>query len=138
MAGDMKTIQGGCLCGQVRFEFEPNALAYRYCFCSRCRKVRGSAHAANIFVPEDAFRWIRGEDSVRRFDLEGARFGNCFCENCGSPLPRQAVAGKAFLIPAGAIDEDPGLRPENVIFWDSRATWLPPADKLEKFSEYSR
>lgn len=136
MSGESQPLTGGCLCGQVRFEIEPNFLAYRYCFCSRCRKVRGSAHAANIFVPEDAFRWLEGEERVRRFDLEGARFGNCFCGNCGSPVPRQALAGKAYLIPAGTLDRDPGIGPDGAIFWDSRAAWLPPADALEKFSTY--
>jgi hypothetical protein len=136
MSESSKKVQGGCFCGQVRYELEPDFLAYRYCFCSRCRKVRGTAHAANMFVPQDKFRWLQGEDQVRRFDLEGARFGNCFCGNCGSPMPRQALAGKAYLIPAGTVDEDPGVQPEGAIFWDSRVDWLPPADRLEKFSEY--
>lgn len=136
MAKGTQTKTGGCFCGKVRFEFEPDYLAYRYCFCSRCRKVRGSAHAANIFVPEVALKWVSGEDSIRRFDLEGARFGNNFCETCGSPVPRQAMNGKAYLIPAGTVDGDPGIQPEGAIFWDSRADWLPAADKLEKFSEY--
>ena len=136
MVDGSKTITGSCFCGEVQFEFQPDYLAYRYCFCSRCRKVRGTSHAANIFVPQAAFKWIQGEDGIRRFDLEGARFGNCFCGNCGSPLPRQAMAGKAYLIPAGAVDTDPGIAPEGAIFWDSRATWLPAADALEKFSEY--
>lgn len=136
MADDKKLLTGGCFCGKVRYEIEPDFLAYRYCFCSRCRKLRGTAHAANIFVKESAFKWLQGEEGIRRYDLEGARFGNCFCENCGSPVPRQALAGKAFLIPAGTLDSDPGIMPEGAIFWDSHADWLPPADKLEKFSEY--
>jgi hypothetical protein len=89
-----------------------------------------------MFVPQDAFRWREGEELISRYDLEGARFGNCFCSKCGSPLPRQALAGKAFLIPAGTVDSDPGIKPEGAIFWVSRAAWLPPADGLEKFSEY--
>ena len=136
MASTDKKVSGGCFCGQVRYEFEPTFLAYRYCFCSRCRKVRGTAHAANIFVPQAAFSWLAGEDQIKRFDLEGAHFGNCFCGKCGSPVPRQAMAGKAYLIPAGTVDGDPGIAPEGAIFWDSRASWLPPADHLEKFSEY--
>ena len=129
-------LTGGCFCGQVRFEFEPDFVAYRYCFCSRCRKLRGTAHAANIFIKPESFRFTAGEALVKRYDLEGARFGNCFCTNCGSPVPRQAMGGKAVLIPAGSIDSDPGVAPENVIFWDSRADWLPPADALEKHGEY--
>lgn len=136
MTGDRKTLTGGCFCGRVRYEFAPEYLAYRYCFCSRCRKQRGTAHAANIFVNQAGFKWLQGEEAIRRYDLEGARFGNCFCENCGSPVPRPALAGKAYLIPAGTIDEDPGIMPEGAIFWDSRVDWLPPADKLEKFGEY--
>ena len=136
MADDKKSKTGGCFCGQVRYEFKPNYLAYRYCFCSRCRKVRGSAHAANIFVPEADLKWLAGEDAIRRFDLEGARFGNNFCETCGSPVPRQAMDGKAYLIPVGTIDDDPGINPEGAIFWDSRVSWLPTAHELEKFSEY--
>ncbi len=135
---DQKKIQGGCFCGKVRYEFTPEFLAYRYCFCSRCRKLRGTAHAANMFVPQAVFRWLAGVDQIRRHDLEGTRFGNCFCTTCGSPVPRQALAGKAYLIPAGTIDVDPGKLPESVIFWDSRASWLPPADGLEKFSEYAK
>lgn len=136
MASTENRVSGGCFCGQVRYEFEPTFLAYRYCFCSRCRKVRGTAHAANIFVPQAALTWLAGEDQIKRFDLEGAHFGNCFCGKCGSPVPRQAMAGKAYLIPAGTVDGDPGIAPEGAIFWDSRAGWLPPADHLEKFSEY--
>lgn len=136
MSDQTTAMQGGCFCGSVRYEFEPDFLAYRYCFCSRCRRVRGSAHAANIFVRDGALRWLSGEDSIRAFDLEGARFGNCFCFNCGSPVPRRVMAGKAWLIPAGTVDGDPGIAPQGAIFWDSRAAWLPPADQLEKFSEY--
>ena len=55
MTTQSKKITGSCFCGDVKFEYEPEYLAYRYCFCSRCRKVRGTAHAANIFVPDRGF-----------------------------------------------------------------------------------
>jgi hypothetical protein len=137
MAEDTGRVQGGCFCGKVRFDVDPEFVAYRYCFCSRCRKMRGTIHAANIFIEPDKFRWLAGEDLVKRFDLEGARFGNCFCSECGSPAPRLVTGGKAYLIPAGAFDSDPGARPDKAIFWDSRAEWLPVAgDTLEKKAEY--
>lgn len=137
MAEDSARVQGGCLCGKVRFDVEPAYIAYRYCFCSRCRKVRGTGNAANVFVQPGKFAWLAGEELVRRFDLEGARFGNCFCAECGSPVPRLAKDGRSYLIPAGAFDTDPGARPDKAIFWESRAEWLPVADdSLEKKAEY--
>jgi hypothetical protein len=132
----VETVRGGCLCGQVRFEVEPDYIVYRYCFCSRCRKVRGTAHAANVFVKPERFQWTAGGAGINRFDLPGARFGNCFCTNCGSPVPRHSADGKSVLIPAGAFDEDPGTRPDAAIFWDSRGHWLPVADEIEKHAEY--
>lgn len=136
MSRSAERVQGGCLCGQVRFEVERDYITYRYCFCSRCRKARGSSHAANIFVAPDEFRWTAGEELVKRWDLEGHRFGNCFCASCGSPVPRLTTGAQSFLIPAGALDSHPGILPQGAIFWDSRAAWLPTPDDLEKFSEY--
>jgi hypothetical protein len=129
-------VQGGCFCGAVRYEVDDGLLMYRYCYCSRCRKMRGTAHASNIFVEPDALRWLAGEDTVKRFDLEGARFGNNFCPNCGSPVPRLTTGGKSYLIPAGSLDADPGARADVAIFYDDRAPWMPGADALEKRSEY--
>lgn len=131
-----KTVQGGCFCGAIRFEVSGGVLAYRYCFCSRCRKTRGTSHAANIFVEPSAFKWLKGEERIKRYDLEGARFGNCFCPDCGSPVPRLTNDKKSYLIPAGSLDDDMGARPDRAIFWDYRASWLPPVDHLDKHSEY--
>ena len=55
-----ETIAGSCLCGSVQFEIRPPFAAFRYCHCSRCQKASGSAHAANILVPEAQFQWRAG------------------------------------------------------------------------------
>ena len=54
--------KGSCLCGAVAFE-AGDQIELRNCHCSRCRKARGAAFAANLFVPAGAFRWLRGETS---------------------------------------------------------------------------
>ena len=48
--------RGSCLCGGVAFE-AGDPIELRNCHCSRCRKARGAAFAANLFVPAGAFRW---------------------------------------------------------------------------------
>lgn len=130
-------ISGGCLCGAVRFEIERRFDVYRYCFCSLCRRTRGTSHAANLLVAPDAFRWTAGERSVRRYDLPDARFGNCFCGTCGTPVPRLTLSGSAVIVPAGSLDEDPGRRPDHVVFWDSRVPWLPTPEQVRKFSRFA-
>jgi hypothetical protein len=56
-----QTTKGSCLCGSVHYEFTGNMGIFQYCHCSRCRKVTGSAHAANLFVAPEQFHWVQGE-----------------------------------------------------------------------------
>ena len=130
------TTRGSCLCGAVRYEFTGEANAFRYCFCSRCRKTGGSAHASNIVVPADRFRWTSGEDRVGRYEPpEAKRFVNCFCTSCGSKLPWPTRDGRWVIVTAGTLDDDPGLRPEQAIHWASRGRWYVPQADLPPYDE---
>ena len=133
-----EAVSGSCLCGQVRFEVTPPFAAFRYCHCSRCRKASGSAHAANAFVPEKQFRWTAGEARVKRFDLPDAkRFAVSFCPECGTRVPHKVTGTENVLVPAGLFDADPGVRPENSIFWASKAAWYVSPHDHARNDEYT-
>jgi hypothetical protein len=130
-------IAGSCLCGSVKFAVRPPFSAFRYCHCSRCRKASGSAHAANLLVPRAQFEWVNGESSVKRYDLPDAqRFSVWFCGECGCRVPHNIRTRDDVLVPAGLLDADPGMRPENSIFWASRATWYVEPREIQQFTEY--
>lgn len=129
-------VKGSCLCGSVTFEIKPPLPVFRYCYCSRCRKASGSAHAANIFVPQAQLAWSSGEDRVRHFKLPtGKTFAVSFCTNCGSRVPHLIRERSEFLIPAGLLDSDPGVRPGNAIFWGSKAPWYLEPQAIPRFDE---
>jgi len=129
-----EAIEGGCVCGAVRFTVHPRTFAFQYCHCSRCRKATGSAFAANLFVVADDLTWESGQDHIRRFELPGAKYwSRCFCEVCGSSLPWLTKTGKAYVVPAGALDQDPVARPTMNIFMDSRAPWYVEPGKLDVY-----
>ena len=118
-------IRGACLCRRVEFEADPPSLKFVRCPCSRCRKATGSAFAANLYVAPQGFRWLKGEADVVRFDLPEARsFSTAHCRCCGAPLPHATRSGREMIIPAGALDEDPGVSPTLESCWESRAPWL--------------
>jgi hypothetical protein len=132
-----ETIPGSCLCGSIKFEITPPFTAFRYCHCSRCQKASGSAHAANGFVPLTQFQWLAGETQLKRFDLPGAkRFAVWFCGQCGTRMPHKIKTTENMLIPAGVLDRDPGMRPEQNIYWKSKATWYVSPEEMPKFDEY--
>lgn len=129
----MKKYSGSCLCQKVSFEVLGEFQGFFFCHCSRCRKVTGSAHGANLFSTTAEFRWLSGTDSVKTFELSGTRFAKTFCVHCGSALPT-IVPNVRILVPAGSLDCDVDLKPTAHICMGSRANWdegLELAPKLD-------
>jgi hypothetical protein len=132
-------VTGSCLCGAVRYEIDGSLGIFQYCHCSRCRKSTGSAHAANLIVRPEQFRWNQGSEHVGRFEHPSARhFATSFCRICGSSLPWLGKSRRAVVVPAGTLDEDPGIRPSQNIFWGSRAPWYEPVSELPRHEELPR
>jgi hypothetical protein len=73
-----------------------------------------------------------GEELAVRYDLPTARsFATSFCQRCGSPLPHLTRSG-GEAIPAGALDDDVGVKPERHLHWASRADWFADGNEIPK------
>jgi hypothetical protein len=124
-------IRGSCLCAGVAFELTEPATFARFCHCSRCRKARAAAFATNLFVPESGIRFTRGSDLLASYKIpEALRFTQTFCRACGGKVPRIDPARKLAVVPMGALDDDPGVRPREHIFVGSKAPWDELTDAL--------
>ena len=129
-------VNGSCFCKKVNYEISGNMGVFQYCHCSRCRKVTGSAHAANLFVAPDDFKWLSGEENVGRYDPpETKYFATSFCQNCGSSLPWLSKSGQVVIVPAGSLDGDPGIRPTQNIHCGSRSAWYTDASSLPEHED---
>ncbi|MGB5492653.1 MAG: GFA family protein [Woeseiaceae bacterium] len=134
--GDL-TLAGSCLCGAVSYEITGNAGQFWHCHCQRCRKATGTGHASNILMKPESVEWTSGNDSLKYYKLPDAkRFATVFCSTCGSLMPRVAQDLSIAVIPAGTLDNDPGLRPQARIFQDSRAAWSCDATALPCHETY--
>ncbi len=115
-------VEGGCLCGAVRFAVTGFKGGIFKCHCSKCRKAFGGASSAAAFVDEGEFNWLQGEDSVRQYRCESG-FTRRFCPDCGSILPQHLDDYGMHWVPVGLLDSDPGIRLKRHIHVDSRAEW---------------
>lgn len=130
---------GSCLCGEVEYQISGNLGIFQYCHCSRCRKVSGSAHASNIFVRPEHFSWLKGESLVGKYEPTDTKyFATAFCKNCGSSLPWASKGGKTVIVPAGTLNDHPGITPSQNIFFASKAPWYTPASELPEYDELPR
>ena len=133
-AGDR--VGGSCLCGEVAYELEPPLALIVDCHCSRCRKARAAAFAANLLVPAGALHWLRGEERLQTWAVPGAkRFAARFCRRCGSSCPRIDPERAIAVVPAGTLDHDPGAREGLHIFVGSKAPWYEIRDALPRFEQ---
>jgi hypothetical protein len=128
-------MKGSCLCQQVKYQLTPPIKLFQYCHCSRCQKVTGSAHGANIYITAEQLKWLAGEESIGRFEHPEAKYyATQFCKTCGSNLPWQVKGGDTVVVPAGTLDEIDGkLTPKQSIHWSSRAPWYEETSSICKF-----
>jgi hypothetical protein len=129
-------MKGSCLCGAVRYEMTGTPTAFDLDHCSRCRKSSGSAFKAELIFEAANLEWVSGRSLVQTFEepVRKTRPGyrRTFCIVCGGPLP--TMDRGMINVPAGTLDDDPGLRPQRHIFVDLKASWFDIADTLPRFS----
>lgn len=128
-------VHGSCLCGRVRFELDAPAQFINHCHCSMCRKAHGAAFGSFLHADGSGFRWMSGEPSIRQFQSSPDNVRS-FCGVCGSNVPVLEDGGAHVIIPAGALDDDPGVRPIVHIHTDSKAPWYEISDGLPQFGRF--
>ncbi len=130
------TLTGGCNCGAVRFEITEPLSGARYCHCMRCQRRTGTAASASATVKPGSFHIIRGENALKAWAPPDGH-QKWFCGKCGSAIfTRDAEDHSKVGVRLGAIDGDPGVRPEVRQFVAYAAPWEPiPDDGLPRYPE---
>lgn len=128
-------MRGSCLCGGVRFEATPPFLRAHHCHCSRCRKHSGAFGLTIGRVPRRSFRLLAGEELLRVYRPADDAAVKVFCQVCGSSLfGGHWPEGEEVSVRLGALDADPGIRPQHHSYVESRAAWEElPDDGLPKY-----
>jgi hypothetical protein len=127
-------LQGGCLCGAMRYEVDGPLTDVGHCHCSMCRRFHGAAFGTYAKVDSARFRWLSGSELLTVYETSPG-IGWAFCRVCGSSLgvPRD---GKLIEITLGTLASDPGVRPTEHIFVGSKAPWFEINDALPQHDEW--
>jgi len=115
-------IEGGCLCGTVRFVVKGEPLNVAWCHCHSCRKHSGAPVSVFLAARRDACEVTRGE--ITKYNSSPGRWRG-FCARCGSTLTCEGEPSSAEVhFHLGAIDEAAQFRPTRHIFPEERLPWL--------------
>ena len=127
-------VGGSCLCGGVQFELTQVPLIV-LCHCGICRKANGAPFESGAAVPVADFKLTTGEDLIRIYESSPG-VQRAFCRVCGSRAPSMSRDGDVYFVPAGLLDDDPGVKPALHMFVGSKAPWWDITDDLPQFEKW--
>lgn len=83
-----KELEGGCLCGKVRFRTNQAPMRTIACHCKFCQRVTGSSYFAESMFPMTAVSFSGASLSKYEHVSEGSkkRVFVHFCANCGTTV----------------------------------------------------
>jgi hypothetical protein len=132
----VKTLEGGCACGAVRYELASEPFDCGWCHCRTCQLNSGAPAMVFASVPASDLVWTRGADKVKSFSSSG--FGHrSFCGECGTPFLMQVDHQPETVdFSVATLDEPDRVAPGFHIFWSSRIAWFEPKDALPRHARF--
>lgn len=127
---------GSCLCGDVKFSFEPTEPESAACHCGMCRKWTGGVFVS-VEVQQDRFVLER-KDSLTTY-ASSPWAERAFCSHCGSSLWYRVTApgphvGNVY-VGLGTLDDTQGLDLKREIFIDQKPANYSFAEATQQLTE---
>ena len=129
-------IEGGCLCGKVRYSAEADPAFVGLCHCKNCQRVSGTAFASVVALPKPALK-LQGElkTFTDRGD-SGKAMLRRFCPECGSSVVDEAEAmPNMVMILIGTLDDASWVKPTMEIYLDSAQPWVSLGGERQRFAK---
>lgn len=131
-----KKVNGGCLCGEVKFSISDDFSAFYQCHCKQCQHLTGSAFASNVLTEPNNIVWLTGTDNVKNFNHPTREFSKSFCLNCGSALPYINKSQTSLVVPAGSLFDVPSIKLQANLFTAEKASWFNDGLAAESFDGF--
>jgi hypothetical protein len=126
------TLEGGCLCGAVRYRVKGPVLASGSCHCHTCRKTASAPDLPFATFPATAFEIMQGELTDFRSSADVTR---SFCGRCGSPLTyRHDKKPDKLDIMTCSLDDANASPPTFHVWASHKPTWTVIGDGLPVFA----
>jgi hypothetical protein len=130
-----RTLEGGCLCGALRYRIEGAPRVVSHCHCNLCRRVSGAAFVTWLTVRKDLVA-ISGEPAWYASSTWGRRG---FCRVCGTHVLAGSQHYERYWdITAGSLDEPDLVNPVRHVFAGDKVKWFDIADALPAHVEDAR
>ncbi len=126
-------LEGGCLCGAVRYRVTAEPIDSTYCHCRMCQRRSGAPAVATVEVPTGGLAFVQGEPAAYRSSSMAQRL---FCRDCGTELYFTLLDEPPSLsLNLGTLDDPEAVRPTKHIWTSSQVSWFDIDDGLPRHPE---
>ncbi|HEY8574753.1 MAG TPA: GFA family protein [Devosia sp.] len=129
-------VEGGCVCGQVRYRLKALPLSVYNCHCKDCQRFSGAAWSMSMIVRDEDFELLSGQlEQYRRTADSGNIITMNFCANCHGWIWNDPPTPGIKVARAGTLDDMHWARPVGNIWVDSKAEWADIDPGLVNFGK---
>ena len=126
-------LEGGCLCGAIRYRVTGPPRYTNVCYCKQCQRHTGAVMPAFAAYPLSHFTVIRGEPATYRSSSFAVRQ---FCPRCGSSLFWRDDVRDELDIYLGTLDDASGMPlPRDQLWTMHRLPWLFNVAEVQEYRE---
>ena len=127
------TIEGGCLCGAVRYCASGKAYGVTHCHCRTGRRASGAPLVTWAGFDSDNFNFTQGQPVSYASSKNVVR---TFCGVCGTALTYQRRdLPESVDLTLGSMDDPEQLKPEDHTWTESTISWLRLSDDLPVYPQ---
>lgn len=118
-------VDGGCHCGQIRYQAVVDPGKVAICHCTDCQTLSGSAFRTVVPAPAADFKLLAGQPKVYVKTAEsGNQRAQAFCPECGTPIYSAALTDTpAYFLRVGSIRQRAQLPPKAQNWCRSALGW---------------
>jgi len=115
------TIEGGCLCGAVRYTANEKPLVVRACWCRLCQYIAAGNASINLAFKRDAVT-VQGEvHDLTGIADSGSHMHRLFCPACGVHVFSEAEERPHLIIVRAGTLDDTGIAVPDAVIWTKEA-----------------
>jgi hypothetical protein len=129
----MSTMNGGCLCGGVKYTVTEEPRRVFHCNCRDCQRATGSLFQYGLMVRESSLK-VEGElrSYTSKSDADRS-ITRLFCPTCGSSVMNRLELAPGMLVLCGGTLDEPTLKPHFELFTRSKPAWLKTDDTIPSY-----
>jgi len=132
----MPHIEGGCLCGKVRYSADTEPAFIGVCHCTDCQHFTGSAFATVMGLPAPALAITGTLKTFTKSGDTGKSIHRRFCPECGSSVVDEADAlPGVVMVNVGTLDDRSWVKPQSEVYCDSAQPWVQLGGEQRRFGK---